>query len=124
MSAHWNPDPGDRVVKVKGVRIYKGETTEGRDDLCDLVDSLRGQIRIDSGVIVLGWKSEDKVALVASVSKDLTDKLDAVKILTEAGAHVGGVVSGHKDFAEAEGTKPTGLEEALKAIPAIIEKML
>ena len=101
-----------------------------------MVDSLRP--RLASGVIFLGsvadgpstsaqggeQKSNRKVALIAAVTKDLTSRLDAGKIVKQAAAVVGGTGGGRKDLAEAGGTLPEKLDESLRAVPEIIEKML
>ena len=63
-------------------------------------------------------------SLVAAVSKDLTNRLDAGKIVKAAAAIVEGSGGGRKDLAEAGGTQPEKLDESLAAIPAVIEQML
>ncbi len=112
--------------EVKGVRVVSSrvETPEGseRAALRQMVDNLRA--RLQSGVIVLGSAANGNVALVAAVSKDLTDRLDAGKIVKAAAALVGGSGGGRKDMAEAGGKMPEKLQEALDSVPSIIEKML
>ncbi len=87
-----------------------------------MVDNLRS--RLDSGVIVLGSVSDGRVALVAAVSKDLTNRLDAGKIVKAAAAIVDGSGGGRKDLAEAGGKNPEKLDESLRSVPAIVEQML
>ena len=112
-----------RAREVKGVRVIaeRVEVTD-RAALRQMVDNLRP--RINSGVIVLGNASDGKVSLIVGVTKDLTDRLDAGKIVKAAAAIVGGGGGGRKDLAEAGGTKPEKLDESLEAIPSIVEKML
>jgi len=93
-----------------------------RAGLRQMVDSLRA--RLQSGVIVLGSASDGKVALLAAVSKDLTNRLDAGKIVKAAAAIVEGSGGGRKDLAEAGGKNPEKLDESLRAVPGIVERML
>jgi alanyl-tRNA synthetase len=125
MGEEGNINPAEKVVKVKDVKLYKGVAVGvDRADLRDMIDALRRQIRMDSGVIVLGWRSEDKAALVVSVSKDLTARLDAAKIVRAVATHIEGSGGGRKDLAEAGGKNPAKLDEAIQAVPGIIEQML
>jgi alanyl-tRNA synthetase len=64
------------------------------------------------------------VALIAVVTKDLTRRLDAAKIVKAAAAMVEGSGGGRKDLAEAGGKDPDKLDECLAAVPSIVEKML
>jgi alanyl-tRNA synthetase len=87
-----------------------------------MVDTLRP--KLGSGVIALGSAADGKVALIVGVTKDLTAKLDAGKIVREAAKFVEGSGGGRKDLAEAGGKNPEGLDAALAAVPGIIERML
>jgi len=109
--------------EVKGVRVVAArvEVTD-RSAMRQVVDDLRAKLQ--SGVIVLGSVSEGKVSLVAAVTKDLTHKLDAGKIVKQAAAIVEGSGGGRKDLAEAGGKNPAKLDESLQAVPSIIEAML
>ena len=79
----------------------------------DLVDQLRG--KLGSGVVVLGAAAEGKVTLIVGVTKDLTGKLQAGKIVGHLAGIVGGRGGGRPDLAEAGGSEPGKLDEALKA---------
>ncbi len=113
----------EQAREVKGVRVVSSrvEVTD-RAAMRQMVDSLRA--RLQSGVIVLGSVSDGKVSLVAAVSKDLTNRLDAGKIVKAAAAIVEGSGGGRKDLAEAGGKNPEKLDESLRAVPSIIEQML
>jgi len=113
----------EQAQEVKGVRVVSSrvEVTD-RAAMRQMVDNLRA--RLDSGVIVLGSVSDGKVSLVAAVSKDLTTRLDAGKIVKAAAAIVEGSGGGRKDLAEAGGKNPEKLDESLRAVPSIIEQML
>jgi alanyl-tRNA synthetase len=108
---------------IKGVRVVAArvEVTD-RSALRQMVDDLRGKLQ--SGVIVLGSVADGRVALIAAVTKDLTGKLDAGKIVKQAATYVEGSGGGRKDLAEAGGKNPEKLQESLQAVPGIIEQML
>jgi alanyl-tRNA synthetase len=112
-----------QVREIKGVRVIAArvEVTD-RAAMRQMIDDLRGKIQ--SGVIVLGSVAEGRVSLIAAVTKDLTGKLDAGKIVKQAATHVEGSGGGRKDLAEAGGKNPSKLDEAIQAVPGIIEQML
>jgi alanyl-tRNA synthetase len=117
---------GDLVQQareIKGVRVIAArvEVTD-RAAMRQMVDDLRGKLQ--SGVIVLGSVAEGRVSLIAAVTKDLTGKLDAGKIVKQAATFVEGSGGGRKDLAEAGGKNPAKLDEAFQAVPGIIELML
>jgi len=109
--------------EVKGVRVISARVdVTDRSALRQMIDELRAKLR--SGVIVLGSVGDGKVNLIAAVTKDLTNKLDAGKIVKQAAALVDGSGGGRKDLAEAGGKNPAKLDESLQAVPSIVEKML
>ena len=116
-------DLAKEAREVKGVRVVSArvEVTD-RSAMRQMVDDLRAKLQ--SGVIVLGSVSDGKVSLVAAVTKDLTNRLDAGKIVKQAAAYVEGSGGGRRDLAEAGGKNPARLDESLQAVPAIIQAML
>jgi alanyl-tRNA synthetase len=108
---------------VKGVRVIAARVeVPDRAAMRQMVDNLRP--KLGSGVIALGSVINGAVALVVAVTKDLTDRLDAGKIVREAAKIVEGSGGGRKDLAEAGGKNPAKLQEALEAIPSAVETML
>jgi alanyl-tRNA synthetase len=116
-------DLEQQAREIKGVRIIAArvEVTD-RAAMRQMIDDLRGKIQ--SGVIVLGSSAEGRVSLIAAVTKDLTARLDAGKIVKQAATYVEGSGGGRKDLAEAGGKNPAKLDEAIQAVPGIIEQML
>jgi alanyl-tRNA synthetase len=109
--------------EVKGVRVVAARVEmPDRAAMRHLVDNLRP--RLGTGVIVLGSAEDGKVALVAAVSKDLTSRLDAGKIVKAVAAIVEGSGGGRKDLAEAGGKNSARLDEAIQSIPHVVEAML
>jgi alanyl-tRNA synthetase len=109
--------------EVKGVRVHLRKVDVADRALLRRAAEERLK-KMGSGVVVLGAVLDGKVALVAVVSKDFTNKLDAGKIVKQAAAYVEGSGGGRKDLAEAGGKNPAKLDESLQAVPAIIEAML
>lgn len=83
-----------------------------------LVDDLKNQL--GSGVVVLGTEADGKATLCAGVTKDLTEKFNAGKIVNAAAEKVGGKGGGRPDMAMAGGKDPAQLAEAIKAARALI----
>ena len=115
-------DAGDGVRAVKGIPVLVRKA-EGLDmnELRDLSDSLRQ--KIGSGVVILGSVQGDKVFLVVSVSKDLTQRIQAGAVIKELAPLVGGGGGGRPDFAQAGGVNAAALDGALAESPAIVEKL-
>ena len=75
-----------------------------------LSDSLRD--RLGSGVVVIASENDGKVALVVSVTKDLTSRVQAGRLVKELAPIVGGGGGGRPDFAEAGGKDPSEIDDA------------
>ncbi len=112
-----------RVQTVKGVKLIAAEVANvDREGLRQLVDSLRQ--KLGSGVVVLGMPEDGKVALIAGVTKDLTAKVHAGKLIQALAKQVGGSGGGRPDLAEAGGKDTTALKSALLSIPSLLEPLL
>jgi alanyl-tRNA synthetase len=107
-------DAAGSAVEVKGVKVLAQRVDSlDKAQMRDLVDQLRG--KLGSGVVVLGAAAEGKVTLIVGVTKDLTGRLQAGKIVGHLAGIVGGRGGGRPDLAEAGGSEPGKLDEALKA---------
>src|SRR5262249_13339113 len=93
-----------------------------REGLRQLVDSLRQ--KLGSGVVALGMPDDGKVALIAGVTKDLTAKVHAGKLIQALSNKLGGKGGGRPDLAEGGGTDTTGLHAALLSVPSLLEPLL
>jgi len=107
------------VREVKSVRVLSVRL-DGKDPkrLREYVDQLKG--KIGSGIILLGNQSESKVSLLMGITEDLTPRFKANELIKKIAIHVGGTGGGRPDFAQAGGTDPRRLDEALKAIDDLI----
>ena len=113
----------ENVREVKGVKVLatRADNLE-RSQLRVLIDNLRN--KLGSGVVVLGSVSDGKVALIVGVTKDLTSRVQAGKIIAEVAKKVGGSGGGRPDMAEAGGKDPAALDSALAESYSVVERLL
>ena len=111
------------AVEVKGVKVL-AQRVNGLDksQMRDLVDQLR--TKLGSGVVVVGAAAEGKVTLIVGVTKDLTAKLQAGKIVGLLAAKVNGKGGGRPDLAEAGGSDAGALDSTLAGSPALVGELL
>jgi alanyl-tRNA synthetase len=114
---------GEQVKEVKGVKVlaHRVDNLE-RAQLRTLVDQLRD--KIGSGVVVLGSASNGNVSLIVGVTKDLTSKIQAGKVIGPVAQKVGGKGGGRPDLAEAGGKDAAALDGALDGAYAVVESLL
>jgi alanyl-tRNA synthetase len=113
----------ENVREVKGVKVLATRADNvDRGQLRVLIDNLRN--KLGSGVVVLGSVRDGIVALIVGVTKDLTSKVQAGKIIAEVAKKVGGSGGGRPDMAEAGGKDPASLDSALAESYAVVEKLL
>jgi len=112
-----------RAQTVRGVKVVVGEVQNvDREGLRQLVDTLRQ--KLGSGVVALGMPEDGKVALIAGVTKDLTAKVHAGKLIQALAKQVGGSGGGRPDLAEAGGKDTSAVESALSTVYPLIERLL
>ena len=112
-----------QVQLIKGVKLLAAEVENvDRDGLRQLVDGLRQ--KLGSGVIALGMPEDGKVALIVAVTKDLTAKVHAGKLIQVLAKQVGGFGGGRPDLAEAGGKDTAALNSTLRSIPSLLEPLL
>jgi alanyl-tRNA synthetase len=87
------------------------------DYLQSIADSLKGQF---NGVVVLGGSTNGAVALVATVSPDLTKQIQAGKIIQTIAPIVGGKGGGRPDNARGGGKEVGKLDEALAKAKSLL----
>ncbi|MGB0895680.1 MAG: DHHA1 domain-containing protein, partial [Parashewanella sp.] len=111
------------AVEVNGTKVLV-KKLEGVDakSLRDLQDQLK--TKLGSGIVVLGIAGDAKVNLIAGVSKDLTSKVKAGELVGMVAGFVGGKGGGRPDMAQAGGSQPENLENALSQVmPWISERL-
>ncbi len=114
---------GEKVRDVKGVKVlaHRVDNLE-RAQLRTLVDQLRD--KIGSGVVVLGSASNGNVSLIVGVTKDLTSRVQAGKVIGPVAQKVGGKGGGRPDLAEAGGKDASALDAALDGAYGVVEEIL
>ena len=114
---------GDKIRDVKGVKVlaHRVDNLE-RPQMRTLVDQLRE--KLGSGVVVLGSATNGNVALIVGVTKDLTSRVQAGKVVGAVAQKVGGKGGGRPDLAEAGGKDPAALDAALDGAYGVVESLL
>jgi len=115
LASSQGDDLANQAQDVNGVKLLSTvvEGVSGKD-LRDIADKLKD--KLGSAIVVLAAVSGNKVALVAGVTKDLTDKYQAGKILNHVAQQVGGKGGGRPDMAQGGGTQPENLDSALASV--------
>jgi len=114
---------GDKIKEVKGVKVlaHRVDNLE-RPQMRTLVDQLRD--KLGSGVVVLGSASNGNVSLIVGVTKDLTSRVQAGKVIDPVAQKVGGKGGGRPDLAEAGGKDPAALDSALAEVYTVVDSLL
>jgi alanyl-tRNA synthetase len=111
------------VVEVQGVKVLSAKIKlDSPQTLREVGDRVRD--RLGSGVAVLGGTMKDKVALLAIVSKDLTEKISAGVVVGKIAHIVGGKGGGRADMAQAGGPMVDKINEAIAAVPNVVQEIL
>ena len=106
----------DHILEVDGIKVLASKV-EGADmnTLRTMADDLKQ--KLDSGIIVLGSAQNDKVNIIAAVTKDLIKKgYHAGKLVKEVASRCGGGGGGRPDMAQAGGKNPEQLDAALSFV--------
>jgi alanyl-tRNA synthetase len=90
------------------------------DGLRSVVDILRD--RLGPGIVCVGSAVDGKVNLIAAVSKELSARFPAGKLVQEVAKVVGGGGGGRPDLAQAGGKDPEKLDAALALVPGWVER--
>jgi len=112
------------AVEVSGIKVLAQRVdTLDKSQMRNLVDELRS--KLGSGVVVLGAATpEGKATLIVGVTKDLTARLQAGKIVGLLAVKVGGKGGGRPDLAEAGGPDISGLDTTLASAPEVIASLI
>ena len=115
----------DNAEEIGGVKIasayFTGTTGDTLRGMCDTVRDKA----VKPAVAVLVGKSEDKITMAVTVTKQAQEKgLKAGALVKEIAAIAGGKGGGKPDFAMAGLKDETKIDEALAAVGAIVKKAL
>ena len=119
MAARDSENLMEQVRQINGINVVSAIVdASGAKELRDFGDKIRDRMR--SGVILLGTKAEDKAMLLCIVTKDLSERYHAGKIIGEIAPIVGGKGGGRPDMAQAGGPKAEFLEQAIAKLPELL----
>ncbi len=109
--------------EIEGIKVISAILPAGdAKSLRDAVD--RFKQKLGSSVVVLGISEDNKVSLVAGVSKDFVGKINAGELINSVALQVGGKGGGRADMAQAGGDQPENLAVALNSVYAWVESKL
>jgi alanyl-tRNA synthetase len=106
-----------KAVDVNGIKVLAA-TLDGADvtALRETMDKLKDKLK--TAAIVLASVIDGKVSLIAGVTADATSKVKAGELVNFVAKQVGGKGGGRADMAQAGGTEPAGLDQALAGVVA------
>ncbi len=114
----------DNVKEVNGVKVLACEVEAAdMNSLRDMSDMFRDKLQ--SGVVVLGAKSDSGVNLIVAATKDLTQRgIHAGKMIKEIAKVTGGGGGGRPDMAQAGGKDYSKLADALNLAEGLVADQL
>jgi alanyl-tRNA synthetase len=115
LAAGQGDELAGQAVDVGGLKVLAA-TMEGADvnALRETMDKLKDKLK--TAAIVLASVADGKVSLIAGVTKDATGKVKAGDLVNFVAQQVGGKGGGRPDMAQAGGTDPSGLPQALAGV--------
>jgi len=116
-------DLAGRATKIGNIKVLAAEL-DGIDpkSLRDTMDQLKN--KLGSSVIVLATVKDGKVSLVAGVTQDLTKLMKAGDLIKIIAGKVGGKGGGRPDMAQAGGSQPDALPEALTLVKNWVQEKI
>jgi alanyl-tRNA synthetase len=112
-----------KAVDIKGLNVLAA-TLDGADvtTLRETMDRLKNKLK--TAAIVLAAVNDGKVSLIAGVTPDAVTKIKAGELVNFVAQQVGGKGGGRADMAQAGGTQPDALPQALQGVAAWIGERL
>jgi alanyl-tRNA synthetase len=111
-----------QAISLNGSKLLAARVADmDRAQMRSLADTLRNKWK--SAVVILASVVDDEVAIVAAVTKDLTSKVQAGKLVGQVARDVGGKGGGRPDLAEGGGKDPSKLDAALDAVRAAVQSL-
>lgn len=113
----------NQAIEINGIKVLIAnlENAEAKS-LRGMVDDLKN--KMGSAIIFLATANDDKVSLIAGVTKDLTSSVKAGELVNVVAQQVGGKGGGRPDMAQAGGSQPENLVAALETVKPWLEEKL
>ncbi len=122
-AAQESANLSSKAIDVNGVKLLVSELSGVEPKMLrTMVDDLKNQL--GSTIIVLATVAEGKVSLIAGVSKDVTDRVNAGELIGMVAQQVGGKGGGRPDMAQAGGTDAAALPAALASVKGWVSAKL
>jgi alanyl-tRNA synthetase len=113
----------DNIREIAGIKVLVSRM-DGVDakSMRDAVD--RAKDKLQNAIVVFASVDEGKVRLAVGVTKNNVDRIKAGDLIKPVAEQVGGKGGGRPDFAQAGGTDPSKLDQALKSVPSWVAEQL
>lgn len=123
MASQAGADLVSQAVDINGVKalIAAIDGVEAKS-LRGMVDDLKN--KMGSGIIMLATSQENKVSLIAGVTKDLTGQVKAGELVNFVAQQVGGKGGGRPDMAQAGGSQPESIPAAMATVQPWLQEKL
>jgi len=123
LAAQAGSDLISSVIDINGVKVLIADLNGVESKaLRGMVDELKNKMQ--SGIIILATANDGKVGLIAGVTKDLIGQVKAGELVNMVAQQVGGKGGGRQDMAQAGGSQPENIAQALASVqPWLIEKL-
>lgn len=113
----------DSAVDVEGINVLAARMDSADvNTLRDTVDQLKN--KLGTAAVVLASAEDGKVKLIAGVTKDAVDRIQAGKLVNHVAQQVGGKGGGRPDMAQAGGNDPANLDAALSSVVTWVKETL
>ena len=123
VAASRGDDLAAQAVEIDGLKVLAAKI-DGADPkaLRETVDRLK--TRLGSAAVVLATVNAGKVALVAGVTKDCTDRIEAGMLANHVARQVGGRGGGRPELAQAGGNDPSRVDQAISSVQGWVREQL
>jgi len=106
-----------QAIDIKGIKLVAAVLDDAdATTLREVTEKLKA--RLQTAIVILAAVQGDKVSLVAGVTSNTTSKVKAGDLVNFVALQVGGKGGGRPDIAQAGGTNPAGLKQALESVVA------
>jgi alanyl-tRNA synthetase len=116
-------DLANDAFDIDGVKVLAAQL-EGADgkSLRDTADQLKN--KLGTAALILAAVNDEKITLIAGVTKDITNKLRAGDLVSHVAKQVGGKGGGRPDMAQGGGSEPAKLQGALDSVKDWVKQQL
>lgn len=111
----------EQVREIGGIRVLATKPGVGEPrSLREIGDRFKEKVK--SGIVLFAGEHRSRAAMVLMVTKDLTDRFNASKIMKDLAAKVGGTGGGRSDMAQGGGPHPERIDEVIEGLYTIVEQ--